>query len=583
MAGKKLQDMLLEERMVTEGQLADAQSEMAKSGGTLGGVLVRLGYINEEVLGYFIAMQHGAEFVELGTPAKELLKAVSKEVAARYQAVPVARTPTGLTVAVADPGDPALFRLREDLLLDSRTELNFAVATETAIKEVLKRDYGVGEPQAPAQGAESAGQEIVAASNTLDPSLLADPGQAEGAAPSGSEFEFDENAVNDAPVIRLVNSIISQAVAKRASDIHLNPAEKGLVVRYRVDGTLQAQADTPQKYRRALVARVKVMAKMDIMEKRKAQDGRIKIRVQGKVIDLRVSCLPSVHGENIVMRILDQESLQLDMNKLGFEPAEMAKYHDAITQPYGMILHTGPTGSGKTTTLYSALSALNTPNKNIMTIEDPVEYQLPGVIQVQVNPDADLTFANVLRSALRQDPNVMMVGEIRDGETAEIAIKAALTGHLLFSTLHTNDAPSTVMRLVDMGIDPIYVGSSVLIVVAQRLVKRVCAECKEPFQPMEEDLERALIEPKSIDGLKLYHGKGCSNCNGTGYRGRIALYEIMRVTPGISDLIFRRADLNELTAAAKVEGMMSLRDLAIKKWHDGISTLDEVLRVTATE
>jgi type IV pilus assembly protein PilB len=582
MAGKKLQDMLLEERMVTEGQLADAQSEMAKSGGSLGGVLVRLGYINEEVLGYFIAMQHGAEFVELGTPAKDLLKSMSKDVASRYQAVPVARTASGLTVAVADPGDPALFRLREDLLLDSRTELNFAVATETAIKEVLKRDYGVGEAQAPAQGAEAAGQEIVAASNTLDPSLLADPGQAEGAAPAG-DFEFDENAVNDAPVIRLVNSIISQAVAKRASDIHLNPAEKGLVVRYRIDGTLQAQADTPQKYRRALVARVKVMAKMDIMEKRKAQDGRIKIRVQGKVIDLRVSCLPSVHGENIVMRILDQESLQLDMNKLGFEPAEMAKYHDAITQPYGMILHTGPTGSGKTTTLYSALSALNTPNKNIMTIEDPVEYQLPGIVQVQVNPDADLTFANVLRSALRQDPNVMMVGEIRDGETAEIAIKAALTGHLLFSTLHTNDAPSTVMRLVDMGIDPIYVGSSVLIVVAQRLVKRVCAECKEPFQPTEEDLERALIAPKSIDGLKLYHGKGCSNCNGTGYRGRIALYEIMRVTPGISDLIFRRADLNELTAAAKVEGMMSLRDLAIKKWHDGISTLDEVLRVTATE
>ena len=583
MAGKKLQDMLLEERMVTEGQLSDAQSEMAKSGGSLGGVLVRLGYINEEVLGYFIAMQHGVEFVELGTPSKELLKAVSKDVAARYQAVPVARTPQSLTMAVADPGDPALFRLREDLLLDSRTELLYAVATETAIKEVLKRDYGVGEAPSPEKGPENPSQDIVAASNTLDPSLLADPAQAEGGATPASDFEFDENAVNDAPVIRLVNSIISQAVAKRASNVHLNPAEKGLVVRYRIDGTLQAQADTPQKYRRALVARVKVMAKMDIMEKRKAQDGRIKIRVQGKVIDLRVSCLPSVHGENIVMRILDQESLQLDMNKLGFEPAEMAKYHDAITQPYGMILHTGPTGSGKTTTLYSALSALNTPNKNIMTIEDPVEYQLPGIVQVQVNPDADLTFANVLRSALRQDPNIMMVGEIRDGETAEIAIKAALTGHLLFSTLHTNDAPSTVMRLVDMGIDPIYVGSSVLIVVAQRLVKRVCAECKEPFRPSDEDLERALISPKSIDGLQLYHGKGCSSCNGTGYRGRIALYEIMRVTPGISDMVFKRADLNELTEAAKSEGMMSLRDLAIKKWHDGISTLDEVLRVTATE
>jgi type IV pilus assembly protein PilB len=416
----------------------------------------------------------------------------------------------------------------------------------------------------------------------MDPSLLVDPLQAEGSLPAG-DFEFDENAVNDAPVIRLVNTIISQAVAKRASDVHLNPTERGMVVRYRIDGTLQAQADTPPKYRRAMVARVKVMSKMDIMEKRKAQDGRIKIRVQGKVIDLRVSCLPAVNGENVVMRILDQESLQLDMNKLGFEPAEMAKYYDAITQPYGMILHTGPTGSGKTTTLYSALSALNTPNKNIMTIEDPVEYQLPGIVQVQVNPDADLTFANVLRSCLRQDPNILMVGEIRDGETADIAIKAALTGHMLFSTLHTNDAPSTVMRLVDMGIDPIYVGSSVLIVVAQRLVKRVCVACKELSRPSDEDLERALIDPKSIDGLPLYHGKGCGACNGTGYRGRIALYEIMRITPAISEVIYRRGDLNELTAAAKSEGMMTLRELAIKKWKEGINTLDEVLRVTAAE
>jgi type IV pilus assembly protein PilB len=586
---KKLQDMLIEERMVTEGQLADALSEVAKSGQHLGTILVRLGYLNEEALAYFLAMQHGAEYVELeGEIAKDILKSVSKEIAGRYQVLPIKRDAKALTVVCADPGDDALFRLREDLLLDSKIDLIFSVATESALREALNRNYGIA-PSGSAPGnaavrAQDSSQDIVMATATLNPEMLVDPSESGSSGSSGGlDQEYDENAVNDAPVIRLVNSIISQAVAKRASDIHLNPFEKNMVVRYRIDGTLQTQADTPPKYRRAMVARIKVMARMDIVEKRKAQDGRIKIKVQGKVIDLRVSCLPNIYGENIVMRILDQESLQLDMNKLGFEPAEMAKYVDAISQPYGMVLHTGPTGSGKTTTLYSALSQLNKPHRNIMTIEDPVEYQLPGVVQVQVNPDADLTFATVLRSLLRQDPNVLMVGEIRDSETAEIAIKAALTGHLLFSTLHTNDAPSTVMRLVDMGIDPIYVGSSVLIVVAQRLVKRICANCKEPFVPMQEDLERALIAPASVEGLTFSRGAGCTACNGSGYKGRIALYEIMRITPAISDLIFRRGDLNELTALARSEGMMTLRELAIKKWKDGTTTLDEVLRVTAAE
>jgi type IV pilus assembly protein PilB len=314
-----------------------------------------------------------------------------------------------------------------------------------------------------------------------------------------------------------------------------------------------------------------------------AQDGRIKIKVQGKVIDLRVSTLPNIYGENIVMRILDQESLQTDMAKLGFEAEEMAKYQEALLQPYGMVLHTGPTGSGKTTTLYSALTFLNDPKKNLMTIEDPVEYNLAGIIQCQVINESGLTFANILRTALRQDPNIMMLGEIRDNETANIAVKAALTGHLMLSTVHTNDAPSTVMRLVDMGVDRVDVGSAVLIVVAQRLVKKICPQCIGPIQINREDLDRIQVNPKEIDGLELYKGAGCSNCNGSGYRGRQALYEIMRITPVIREAIFKGADLNELTEVAIAEGMNTLRMLAIKKWKRGETTIEEILRVTASE
>jgi type IV pilus assembly protein PilB len=566
-----LGDLLVKEGLATADQLQKARQSQAAGGGPLTTVLLQEAKIGEETLHKFLSAHYGVEYVGLSRqeiPA-ECIKLMTAELAARYQAIPCRKSAKKVTVACADPGAPALLKLKEDMRLDPKVELAFAVTLESEVQTALDKYYKQEATLAVGKDGAGSGLEF------LGLEAEAEQGPVEG--------EFGEDAASDAPVIRLVNSIISQAVAKRASDIHLNPFEKSMTLRYRIDGALQTQADTPPKYRRAMVARIKVMAELDIMEKRRPQDGRIKIKVQGKMIDLRVSTLPTIYGENVVMRILDQEKLQLDMTKLGFEPDEMDKYLDALSQPYGMILHTGPTGSGKTTTLYSALSRLNHPSKNLMTIEDPIEYQLAGVIQCQVNPDADLTFANVLRANLRQDPNVIMVGEIRDGETADIAIKAALTGHLVLSTLHTNDAPSTVMRLVDMGIDPIYVGSSVLIVVAQRLVRRICDNCKEVVQHPPEELERAQVDPKEIEGVQLYHGHGCSQCNGSGYRGRIALYEIMRVTPTIAEAVFRRADLNEMTELAKKEGMSTLRQLAVRKWKGGITSLEEVLRVTAGE
>jgi type IV pilus assembly protein PilB len=590
---KQLGKLLIEEDMLTQEQLDQALAMQQGGGGKLGNCLVKLGFLSEESLHYFVAVQLGIEFVELQSteiPA-DIIRLVSKDVANRYQVIPWARTNSSLMVASSDPSDPKLFRLREDLLLDSKIEIVYCVATESGIREALSKYYGLsarpaeagssGEPKAQNATVDES-KDIAETQKLLNPELLSDgEGQVEATGPV--EDEYDENKADDAPVIRLVNSIISSAVAKGASDIHLNPFEKSLVVRYRTDGALQVQPTPPAKYRRAMIARLKVMAKLDIMEKRKPQDGRIKIKVQGKVIDLRVSTLPTIYGENVVMRILDQESLQLDLSKLGFEAEELAMYTEAIRKPYGMVLHTGPTGSGKTTTLYSALSTINDPARNVMTIEDPVEYNLPGVVQVQINAEVGLGFAEALRSNLRQDPNICMVGEIRDGETAQIAITAALTGHLVLSTLHTNTAPATIMRLVDMGVDPMYVGSAILVVVAQRLIRRICKECKEPYIPTDDDLTRLLMKREDIAGALICKGRGCSVCGGSGYKGRVALYEIMRVTPRVEQAIYDRTDLNQLTDIAIAEGMNTLRMVAVKKWKAGMTSLDEIVAMTASD
>lgn len=588
---KQLAKLLVEEGMLDQAQVDQAVAQQQRDGGKLGQALVKLGFLSEEALHYFLAVQAETELVELDAfeIAPETLKLVPAALASRYQVLPYRSDATHLVLVTSDPSDPQLFKLREDLLLDSRIELRFVVATETGLRAALAKHYGIqGSGGAPGSGGNivmpqlDATQDIVEADKIMNPEMLGDT-EGEVEAGGGVDDEYDENKADDAPVIRLTNSIISSAVAKRASDIHLNPFEKNLVVRLRIDGNLIVQSSPPPKYRRAMIARLKVMGKMDIMEKRKPQDGRIKIKVQGKVIDLRVSTLPTIYGENVVMRILDQENLQLDLNKLGFETDELDVYLGALKKPYGMILHTGPTGSGKTTTLYSALSTLNDPSKNLMTIEDPVEYNLPGVVQCQTNPEAGLDFTSVLRANLRQDPNVIMVGEIRDGPTAEIAVKAALTGHLVLSTLHTNNAPATVMRLVDMGIDPMYVGSSLLCVVAQRLVKRICKDCRQPYVPTDDELARLQMSREDIAGTDIHKGTGCANCAGSGYKGRVALYEIMRMTPKVEDAIYKRLDLNDLTDVCVAEGMNTLRMLAVKKWKKGATTLEEILSVTAAD
>jgi type IV pilus assembly protein PilB len=563
---KRLGDLLLEESLVTEAQIQKAIEEQQKSGEPLGRILVRMGFITEEALYYFLAIQFGTEYVDLsGMDLKqETVDIIKKELAEEMNVIPIEVTGSQIIFATSEPDEHLIMKIKERAALPV-DKVKFVITSETAMRNALSAYYGVTEKMEQDAGM----QEIF-------------KDQAKGEVVDESSAVEDENITEDsAPVIKLVNAIISEAVKKGASDIHINPFQKNVVLRYRVDGVLQTQKSPPKSYRNAIVSRIKVMSRMDIMEKRAAQDGRIKIKAHNKIIDLRVSVLPTIYGENVVMRILDQESLMLDLNKLGFEPKELEIYMDAIHSPYGLILHTGPTGSGKTTTLYSALSTINDISRNIMTLEDPVEYQLPGIVQIQINQDIKFDFSTALRSTLRQDPNIMMVGEIRDKETANVAISAALTGHLLFSTLHTNDAPSTIMRLIDMGVDPIYVGSAVRIIIAQRLLRRVCKSCKKEYTPDEEELQKMQVTRKDLEGVKVYKGEGCPTCNGSGYKGRLAIYEIMPVTQDLADLIFKKADLNDLRTQAEKDGMRTLRNVAIEKWKSGITSSDEVISVTS--
>jgi type IV pilus assembly protein PilB len=563
---KRLGDLLLEENLVTQDQIMKAIEEQQKTGEPLGRILVKRGSITEEALFYFLAIQFGTEYVDMPSEIKpELIAVLKKEIAEEFNCIPIELTATQIVIATSDPDDHFTEKLMQRTAIPEGRELKFVISSESNIKAALAMYYGVTQK---AETDESFSE------------IFKSEGDTNGEDDSGS---VEDDGINEdsAPVIKMVNALISEGVRIKASDIHLNPVQKGLVIRYRIDGVLQKQPSPPKHYKNAILSRIKVMSKMDIMEKRAAQDGRIKIKVQNKVIDLRVSVLPSIYGENIVMRILDQGNLMLDMTKLGFEQRELELYIEAIQAPYGLVLHTGPTGSGKTTTLYSALSTVNDPAKSIMTLEDPVEYQLPGIIQIQMNSDIGLTFASALRSCLRQDPNIMMVGEIRDRETADIAIKAAMTGHLLFSTIHTNDSPSTIMRLVDMGVDPVYVGSAVKLIVAQRLMRRVCSGCKKPYTPTDEEIQKMLLKPADIEGATPMKGEGCGKCSGSGYKGRVAIYEIMPITQNIADLIFAKADLNVLTAAAEKEGMRTLRKVAIEKWRSGITSSDEVIAVTS--
>lgn len=552
---KRLGEMLLEAGRITQEQLDKALILHKRTGDRLGKVLVQQGYITENGLLRVLHQKLGIPLVDLSAtmPEKEAVRLVPMTLAERHGLIPIRKNGHKLLVAMVDPTN---FFAIDDLRMVSQCEIEPALAPEVDIQRAIDQFYGVAD---------------------LVEKSVSQLKKEEYA--FASEIETSE----DAPVINIVNSLISQAVKTGASDIHMEPQEKGLRIRFRVDGVLREMTSFPKHTQNAIVSRVKIMSSLDIAEKRLPQDGRVQIQEEGRAVDIRVSSLPTIYGEKIVMRILDQKATILDVEALGFSPANLNKFRRMAKNTYGIILVTGPTGSGKTTTLYSTLTELNSPTQNVITIEDPVEYRLTGINQVQVNNKAGMTFANGLRSILRQDPNIIMVGEIRDKETAEIAIRAALTGHLVLSTLHTNDAAGAVTRLVDMGIEPFLVASSVLGCVAQRLVRQICPECKAPYVPFPGSPE-CLMLPENTEACALiYKGAGCVHCGNTGYRGRIAVHEVMPMSEAIRDLVVARASSTEIAKQAVAEGMKTIQQDGIQKVCDGLTTLSELLRVTYSE
>src|SRR5689334_16939993 len=584
----RLGDLLLKEKRITPEQLQEALNYQRQKGGKLGFALVSLGYAKEAEITALLSKQFGVPSIAIGQFQIDpsVIKLVPAETAQKYQIIPLSRSGATLTIAMTDPTN--VFAM-DDIKFMTGYNVEPVVASETEVDEALQRYYGKAAVAAAsiADAAANAGPSALEmASQALENMpQLDDPGDVEVL----NEFEeISAEALakqgEEAPVIKLVNVILMSAIQKGASDIHIEPYEKELRVRYRIDGLLYNIMAPPMKFRDAITSRIKIMSKLDIAEKRLPQDGRIKIRFQdngqNRDIDFRVSCLPTLFGEKIVMRLLDKEKLMLDMTKLGFEQESLDKFEVAIEKPWGMVLVTGPTGSGKTNTLYSSIARINTIQTNIMTAEDPVEFNLMGVNQVQVKESIGLNFAAALRSFLRQDPNIILVGEIRDFETAEIAVKAALTGHLVLSTLHTNDAPSTINRLMNMGIEPFLVASSLNLVCAQRLVRRICKNCTEQDPTPPPALVQAGFTAEEAKSVVPNKGKGCEKCNNTGFKGRVGLYEVMEVTEEIRELILVGASALELRRKAVDEGMITLRGSGLRKVKDGVTTIDEVVRET---
>jgi len=561
----RLGELLVREKLISLSQLRTAQEEQQKGGGNLGFALAKLGYISDDEITNFLSQQYRVPTIDLTDYEIEpdIVKLVSKEQCEKHRVIPVSRTGNSLIVAMADPTN---LHAIDDLKFLTSYNIEPVIASETAIVATIEKYYNVG----PSYDEVMAGfdeQEIDFSGEEEDMNLL--------------EME---KASEDAPVVRLVNMILLNAIKKGASDIHIEPYEKKLRVRLRVDGVLLEEMTPPLKLKNAIVSRLKIMSQLDIAERRLPQDGRIKLKLgKGREMDFRVSVLPTIWGEKIVMRLLDKGNLQVDMAKLGFDPGPLKDFMWAIGQPWGMVLVTGPTGSGKTTTLYSALSELNKPGTNVSTAEDPVEYNLMGINQVQMHDEIGLNFAMALRAFLRQDPDVLMVGEIRDFETGEIAVKAALTGHLVLSTLHTNDAPATISRLLNMGVEPFLITASVNLVLAQRLARRCCADCKQPFQMDPQVLMEMGFTAENVARAKLMKGVGCRTCNGTGYKGRVALYEVMRFTDALKEMVLQGSSTAELKAAAIKGGMLTLRMSGIAKVMDGMTTTEEVLRVTMAD
>jgi type IV pilus assembly protein PilB len=568
---QRLGDLLVKEKVITPEQLEQATKLQKETHVRLASALVKLSFLSDEDVTNFLSRQYGVPAINLSyfeiDPA--VIKLIPYETAKRYQILPLSRVGASLTIAMVDPTN--VFAM-DDIKFMTGFNIEPVVASESSIVEGIDKAYGTSKEEELEQVMQS----------------MNDFGETSDIEVQSEEQELElkelEKAADEAPIVKLVNLVLTDAVKRGASDIHMEPYEKEFRVRFRIDGVLQAIMTPPLKLRDAIISRLKIMSKLDISEKRLPQDGRIMLKMQiggkKKQLDFRVSTLPTLWGEKIVLRLLDKENLRLDMTKLGFEQESLTKFQKAILKPYGMVLVTGPTGSGKTNTLYSSISQLNQPDTNIMTAEDPVEFQLGGVNQVQMKEQIGLNFATALRAFLRQDPNIILVGEIRDFETAEIAIKAALTGHLVLSTLHTNGAPETITRLMNMGIEPFLVATSVHLICAQRLVRRICKDCAEPVEMPPQALIDEGFTPEESKTVTIMKGKGCATCNKTGYKGRTGLYEVMEVDDEIRELVLVGASAVELKKKAIERGMITLRRSGLIKVAQGWTTLEEVARET---
>ncbi|HZG54536.1 MAG TPA: type IV-A pilus assembly ATPase PilB [Pyrinomonadaceae bacterium] len=599
----KLGEILVRENILTPQQLREALDYQREHGGRLGFNLVKLGLVSDDMVTAVLSRQYGVPSVNLDLFDVDaaVIRLIPREVADKYSVLPLSRVGATLTLAMVDPTN--VFAM-DDIKFMTGLNIEPVVVSEAGVQEAIEQYYGGSREIELASMVEATlagtngnghahgngnGNGFAMASDTVSLAQLDfDQEASEDVEVIDEDDEIDVSSLarmsEDAPVVRLVNVLLVDALQRGASDIHIEPYEKEMRIRFRIDGVLYDVMHPPLRLRDALISRIKIMSKLDISEKRLPQDGRIKIKLRSegrsRELDFRVSTLPTLFGEKVVMRLLDKEKLMLDMTKLGFEPESLVKFKRNIERPYGMVLVTGPTGSGKTNTLYSALQSLNTTETNIMTAEDPVEFNLMGINQVQMKEQIGLNFAAALRSFLRQDPNIVLVGEIRDFETAEIAIKAALTGHLVLSTLHTNDAPSTISRLMNMGIEPFLVATSVNLIQAQRLIRRVCVECKEVVPTPAEALVEIGFTAEEARDVKIYKGRGCGKCNNTGYKGRVGLYEVMEITDDIRELILIGASALELRKRAVENGMLTLRSSGLVKIRNGVTTIEEVVRET---
>jgi len=578
----KLGQMLLKAGLLDQDQLTNALDHQKNEGGRLGYNLVKMSLISEERLNEYLARQNHIEAVNINESdiSQDVLNLVSAKLALRYEVIPVEKEGRRLVLAMADPQN--LFTI-DDLRFSLGMEIEPHICASSMIQRALQKYYGASDALVPVDDSEkeTKEEEVDASEDEL---IVGDEAFFSLIEEEDEEEEDEDLAMDlsDSPVVKLVNSVIADAVKRGASDIHFEPFEKFIRIRYRIDGVLHEIMRPSRKYRQAMVSRLKILGDMNIAEHNMPQDGRTKVRVGDRFVDMRLSTLPTLFGEKVEVRLLDRSMVQLNLDVLGFEEETLYQFRRGIKRPYGIVLVTGPSGSGKTTTLYSALTELNDVGVNIMTAENPVEFNLKGINQVQMNSDVGLTFAKALRAYLRQDPDIIMVGEIRDQETSEIAIRAALTGHLVLSTAHTNDAPSTINRLVDMGTEPYMLSTSLISICSQRLIRKVCNNCKTPVMVPPEAIIEAGIDPERFKGITFYEGTGCSKCNQTGYKGRVGIYEVMQIDDEMRGLIEGDANSVDLEKAALRKGMINLREAALRKLERGLTTFDEVIRETVS-